>query len=264
VGTGSTGASVDENPRQAMTTSIMSVTDDVRNFFDDLLAEDASSPLKFPDDINFAFNEHNRHHMIHSPDVVVRPGGEDFGYGHWRETTPEAADNSAAARLKLHLKPANERLRLWRAAVASARIGERGRAKRFLPPAVSARPLIVFEIHVGKLGEEARRLRPFVIACDSDRLAEFKPGGRVTATRNHLLGHARLFLPVAWDAPAGGGGELAMEASRLPAKAAVDVWVDFPTSEIDNQIANLLLDREVGLYVCLGGNAAISKRPVNA
>jgi hypothetical protein len=250
---------MDENPPAGYDNSIMSVTDDVKELFDDLLAEDASSPLRFPDDINFAFNEHNRHHLIHSPDVVVRPGGEDFGYGHWRETTPEAADNSAAARLKLHLKPANERLRLGEPLWLRLELVNEGE-QTVLAPSRLGTAFDCVEIHVGKLGEEARRLRPFVIACDSDRLAEFKPGGRVTATETiywdthgfffQSPGMHRLEVEVSWR----DGGQ------PFAAKAAVDVWVDFPTSEIDNRIAALLLDREVGIYVALGGNARHLKK----
>lgn len=36
----------------------------------------------FPDDISLSFNKHNRHHLIHFPDPVVRPGGMTFMEGH--------------------------------------------------------------------------------------------------------------------------------------------------------------------------------------
>ena len=48
-----------------------------------------TGPGVFPDDINLAFNDHVRHHLVHFPDISVRPGGMTFGSGH-SSTVPEA------------------------------------------------------------------------------------------------------------------------------------------------------------------------------
>ena len=42
-------------------------------------------------DIHLGFNDHVRHHLVHFPDPVVRPGGMSFGTGH--NTTVPQTDN---------------------------------------------------------------------------------------------------------------------------------------------------------------------------
>jgi hypothetical protein len=75
-------------------------------------------PGVFPDDINLAFNEHVRHHLVHFPDIAVRPGGMTFGPGHGL-TVPEADRYYFTAQeLKLQLTPSETHLELWGAAAA--------------------------------------------------------------------------------------------------------------------------------------------------
>lgn len=66
--------------------SIMTTTPEVADY----LANPTSRPPGvFPDDIDLRFNAHVRHHLIHFPDPVVRPGGMDFQAGH-NTKVPEA------------------------------------------------------------------------------------------------------------------------------------------------------------------------------
>ena len=58
--------------------SIMTTTPDVADF----LAGPAPPPGVFPDDISLKFNSHVKHHLVHFPDPVVRPGGMGFEAGH--------------------------------------------------------------------------------------------------------------------------------------------------------------------------------------
>ncbi|HKU75286.1 MAG TPA: hypothetical protein VJR02_15355 [Pyrinomonadaceae bacterium] len=55
-------------------TTIMNQTGDVMMF--------ANTVNTFPGNITFAFDEHNRTSLIHSPDPQVRPGWKRFGFGH--------------------------------------------------------------------------------------------------------------------------------------------------------------------------------------
>lgn len=55
-------------------TTIMNQTGDVMMF--------ANAANTFPGNITFAFDEHNRTSLIHSPDPQVRPGWKRFGFGH--------------------------------------------------------------------------------------------------------------------------------------------------------------------------------------
>lgn len=55
-------------------TTIMNQTGDVMMF--------ANNVNTFPGNITFAFDEHNRTSLVHSPDPQVRPGWKRFGFGH--------------------------------------------------------------------------------------------------------------------------------------------------------------------------------------
>lgn len=55
-------------------TTIMNQTGDVMGF--------ATSTNPYPGNITFAFDEHNRTSLIHSPDPQVAPGWKRFGWGH--------------------------------------------------------------------------------------------------------------------------------------------------------------------------------------
>ncbi|MDT0180579.1 hypothetical protein Q9S36_10240 [Microbacterium sp. ARD31] len=55
-------------------TEIMNQTGDVMGF--------ASSSNTYPGNATFAFSEHDRLSLIHSPDPQVRPGWKNFGWGH--------------------------------------------------------------------------------------------------------------------------------------------------------------------------------------
>ena len=62
-------------------------------------------PGIFPDNIKLEFNDHVTHHLVHFPDIVVRPGGMTFGSGH-SSPVPEADRYFfAAEQLELTLEP---------------------------------------------------------------------------------------------------------------------------------------------------------------
>lgn len=73
-------------------TSIMNQTGDVMGFSTE------SSP--YPHNINFAFDEHNRTSLIHSPDPQVRPGWKRFGTGHGSLSSGVAEPIDAAGFLR--------------------------------------------------------------------------------------------------------------------------------------------------------------------
>ncbi len=41
-------------------------------------------------------------------------------------------------------------------------------------------------------------------------------------------------------------------------KATLDVWVDYPVSEADNEVAALLMHEQVGMFVALGGGSHLT------
>ena len=101
-----------------------------------------------------------------------------------------------------------------------------------------------------------RAVRPFVIACEHGQV------GRARAGRQRV-GDDRVFWSTsgfAFDRP----GALPRQRrghlvrARRPgatSKVRVEVFVDYPTSEADNDAAGLVMHAEVGKWVALGGEA---------
>src|SRR5262249_29108038 len=73
------------------------------------------APGVFPTDIHLGFNEHVRHHLIHFPDPVVRPGGMSFGTGHSPSLVPQSDVDRfycEPEQLTLTLAPHSRRIKL--------------------------------------------------------------------------------------------------------------------------------------------------------
>lgn len=215
----------------------------------------------YPDDINFAFNAHNRHHLIHAPDVVVRPGGEDFTFGHGGGFAPEAQDDAKARGIALRVAASDERLQLGQPLIVKVELVNGG-AKPVSVPAIFGTDLHNVSIVVRRAGREERRIRSFVLICHEDLYRDLAPGKSITWEE-----------VVYWDRngvvfPDPGRYVVSVEArwfergQPLAAEAFSDVWVDYPLTEKDNAVAAALLDDEVGKYVALGGNAVHLKRAV--
>jgi hypothetical protein len=235
--------------------SIMSQSGPVRNVI-------LNRSGTYPDDINFAFNDHNRHHMIHFPDVVVRPGGEDFEFGHLGIFAPEAQDRATERGFKLESGAADLRLKLGQPLVLQLEIVNGGRETATVPTKFGTAFRNV-EIIVARPGVSERYFRSFVMVCHAEEWRQVAPGKAVAWEEvvywdsNGVIfptpGLYRVTAQARWID--GDGAPLAVEASH-------DVWVDFPVSDRDNAIAAALLDPEVGKYVALGGNAVHLKAAV--
>ena len=215
----------------------------------------------YPDDINFAFNAHNTHHLIHAPDVVVRPGGEDFMFGHVGTFAPEAQDDAKDRGVALRVAASDGRLKLGQPLVVKVELVNGG-AKPVSVPAIFGTKLHNVSIVVRRAGREERRIRSFVLICHEELYRDLAPGKSITWEE-----------VVYWDRngvvfPDPGPYAVSVEArwfesgQPLAAEASSDVWVDYPLTEKENAVAAALLDDEVGKYVALGGNAVHLKRAV--
>ena len=98
-------------------------------------------------------------------------------------------------------------------------------------------------------------MAPFVVVCDASVLTDLEPGE--TRSAEHQLfwstqgfafdspGRHRVQLSVAWQA-----GDV-----KLGAIAALEVLVDYPVTERDNDVIAQMMHPEVGKFVALGGHA---------
>jgi len=216
----------------------------------------------YPNDINFGFNEHTRHHLIHFPDVVVRPGGEDFEFGHAAGVAPEAADNADAAGLKLEITASSNRIKLGEPLMLRIELKNNGKQSIQVPKNIGT-AFHVAEITVNKKGEQPRLFRSFVIACDSQDYIALRPGSSVLSdeiihwdSKGFLFRSPGMYVVTAvvkWE-----------EFRKVfAARASADISVDYPVDDRDNPMASLLMNDEVGKYVALGGNAIHLKEAVS-
>ena len=216
----------------------------------------------YPDDINFRFNEHTRHHLIHFPDVVVRPGGEDFQFGHSAGFAPEAADNADAAGLKLQLTVSSDRLKLGEPLMLRIELKNNGKESVHVPRNIGT-AFHVAEIAINKHGEQPRPFRSFVILCDGHDYIALKPESSVGSdeliywdSKGFLFRSPGMYavnVVVKWEE----------FRTAFAVTASANVWVDYPVDDRDNHIASLLMNDEVGKYVALGGNATHLKEAVS-
>jgi hypothetical protein len=206
----------------------------------------------FPDDINLAFNEHVRHHLVHFPDPVVRPGGMTFGTGH-SSSVPEAD--------RYYFEP--DELALELAATESRiELGE-PLALRWTLTNASRQPLPV----PSDIGIEAQHA--FITVTDPRGRAKLMPsfvirtdnvGIRMLEPDEHLEAQTRVYWSprgFAFEEPGKYSVEVRMvwtaHGTPFGVRASTDVWVNYPRADEDNEAAAALLHPDVGKYVALGG-----------
>lgn len=211
-------------------------------------------PGVFPDDIALRFNDHVRHHLIHFPDIVVRPGGMTFGSGH-NSTVPEADRYYfPAEQLELLLNPAFTQIELGEPLPLAWELINH--ANDPIPVPTDLRTEAYHSLITVTNPQGTAKLMPsFVIQTEQATIQPLEPGGtRSAETRVFWSTHGFAFempgkhtveLRVTWT----------YQGAPVGVRARTDVWVNFPLATADNDAAAVLLDPQVGMYVALGGGA---------
>lgn len=208
----------------------------------------------FPDDINLAFNDHVRHHLVHFPDIVVRPGGMTFGSGHG-STVPEADRYEFdPSELELRLQAAEGRIDLGEPLHVEWTLENHAEAPIPVPSDIGVEAQHAF-LSVTPPGAETKHMPSFVIRTDQVSITELDPGESLEA-ETHLFWSSKGFafetpgkhtvtLRIVWNA----------DGAPCGVSAKTDVWVNYPQAPDDNEAAALLLHPQVGMFVALGGDA---------
>jgi hypothetical protein len=231
--------------------SIMTTTPSVA----DVLGGPATgAPGVFPDQINLGFNDHVRHHLVHSPDIVVRPGGMTFGSGHV-STVPEADRYEfEPSELELRLQASEGRIDMGEPLRLEWTLENHAKAPIPVPSDIGVEAQHAF-LSVTMPGGETKRMPSFVIRTDQVAIIDLAPGDDVVA-QSHLYWSSNGF---AFETPGKHAVTLRIiwNADGVPCgvTASTDVWVNYPQTPADNEAAALLLHPQVGMYVALGGGA---------
>jgi hypothetical protein len=243
---------IHQEQETAADNSIMTTTPSVA---DVLGGPTTGAPGVFPDQINLAVNTTVRHHLNHMPDPVIRPGGWPFA-SWFGGNVPQASDRAhfAPSELELVVGCDAERLVLGQPLDLRWTMTNNSNQALYTPNDVSVEGLFA-SITVTDAEGRQEQVRPFVIACDTVKLAALAPGGSVSASTKLFWSSAGfaferpgryvVTVTVSWSAS---GVPVGLDGS-------VDVFVEYPTTDADNRAAALVLHPEVGKWVALGGGA---------
>lgn len=234
--------------------SIMTTTPSVA----DVLGGPATgTPGVFPTNINLGFNAHVRHHLIHFPDIVVRPGGMTFGSGH-SSTVPQADESRnyfSPSELELRLTPAVGRVELGEPLELQWELVNTSAMPIPTPTDIGVEAQHAF-INVIDPNGVSKPMASFVIRTDEVKIDALEPQKSLTAA-TRVFWSARSGF--AFDKPGRHTIEVrilwGVAQAPLGVKASTDVWVNYPQSVTDSDAAETLLHPDVGMYVALGGGA---------
>jgi hypothetical protein len=221
----------------------------------------------FPADINLDFNEHVRHHLQHLPDPIVRPGGMTFTAGHNGIPVPSADESEGPQEpiehpsLKLTLRAQKQRVKLGEPLALSWDLTNIGDSPVSAPNFVGIEHDFS-ELSVVKPDGSTLDVAPFVIVCDASQLSDLNPG-ETRSARYQLFwstqgfsfsspGKHTVTLDTSWQS-----GDI-----KIGATDSIEILVDYPVTERDNDIIAQMLNPEVGKFVALGGHAYHLKEAV--
>ncbi|KQV11924.1 hypothetical protein [Kitasatospora sp. Root107] len=230
--------------------SIMTPTDAVA---DVLGGPDTGAPGVFPDQINLGFNPTVRNHLAHMPDPVVRPGGWPFD--SWRPAgAPQASDRALfhGDELRFEVGAETDRVPLGAPVTVSWKLTNASDVELMVPSDLGMEALFA-TMSCRDESREERAVRPVVISCDEAKLAPLAPGASLEESHRVFWssegfaldrpGRHTVTVTVGWSA---GGVPVGVTGS-------CEIWVDWPTSDLENRDAALVLHPEVGRWVALDG-----------
>ena len=232
-------------------TTIMNQTGDVMG--------QATAGNLYPDNATFAFSDHNRTSLIHSPDPQVAPGWKPFGWGHGSlfSGTPSPVDVIGLVQAEsggdgIHLDievPANA----VRGEFITARVTVTNRSASSVPMS-SALNLAEGDLEIGVTTPAGRDLvlRDVVQVCGEPQEIELAAGESLTRTVQLFYGNNGHVFDEA--------GRYELRARFVP-DAGVETTVDSdvvsttlrePASDDEREMADLSMDADVGLSFALG------------
>ncbi|GAA3573817.1 hypothetical protein GCM10022419_063550 [Nonomuraea rosea] len=207
-------------------------------------------PGKFPDEIKMEFSPTVARHLKHLPDPAVRPGAMEF-FGA-AVSAPEPADMDWPDTLELVVSPAKEQVSLGEPVSLSWTLTNRGGSAVTVPASLDVSSLIA-RVSVTDPANGITFMRPADLsACPSTRFEPLAPGASASGSTTlywgtdgfafTMPGRHRVEVIVMWP---GDGVPQAVSGTA-------GVFVVYPTTSADNDLADLLLDPDVGKAVALG------------
>jgi hypothetical protein len=207
----------------------------------------------FPNQINLAFNATVKKHLRHLPDPAVRPGAMDF-FGS-AIAAPEAADVVWLDAADLTLTLSSDHVSLGEPVDLGYELTNRGEVPLPAPDRLDVESLTA-RVSVTDPSGLLTFMRPGVVdSCPTSRVRDLEPDDSITGSTVLFWGREGF----AFSVPGRHRVEVILlwyiAGVPVAVSAAQDVYVAYPTTPEDNEVAALLLDPEVG--------AAIAARDVS-
>lgn len=208
----------------------------------------------FPDDINLGFNPTVKKHLRHLPDPAVRPGAMDF-FGS-AVSAPEAADVAWLDTAEVTLDFSTRTPALGEPVELSFHLNNAAAVPLPVPATLDTESMTV-RINVTDPSGRITFLRPErVNSCPRVTLEELAPGESVSGTVTLFWGRDGF----AFEAPGRHAVQVILlwNVAGVPAGASAEqeLFVRYPTSDEDNDVAALFLDPSVGVAIATGTLAA--------
>ena len=204
----------------------------------------------FPNEINLAFNATVKKHLRHLPDPAVRPGAMDF-FGS-AIAAPEAADVTWLDAADVTLNLSSDRVSLGEPIDLTFELTNHGEVPLPAPDRLDVESLTA-RVSVTDPSGILTFMRPAVVdSCPTVRVKELEPSDSVSGSTVLYWGREGF----AFSVPGRHRVEVILlwyiAGVPVATSAAQDVYVAYPTTPEDNEIAALLLDPEVGAAVAAG------------
>ncbi len=198
----------------------------------------------FPDGINLAFNDTVKRHLRHLPDPAVRPGAMDF-FGS-AIAAPEAADVAWPETLNVTVTPSADQVVLGEPIDLEYRLTNNGASAVPVPETLDVDSLTVRVNVTDPSGRITFMRPPNVSSCPSLELIELEPGKSIEGRMQLFWGKEGF----AFETPGRHVVEVIIlwnvAGVHVGASGLQPVFVGYPVSKTDNDMAALLLDPEVG------------------
>jgi hypothetical protein len=204
----------------------------------------------FPDDIDLCFNARVTKHLRHLPDPAVRPGAMNF-FG-FAIAAPEAADVAWLDPMELLLDVSSERVALGEPVTLSFQLTNRGKVPIPAPAEPDVESATVRVSVTDRSGRITFMRPPEIHSCPRITIVELPPNASVTGTTTLFWG----LDGFAFETPGRHTVEVILlwDLAGVPVAASGerDVFVSYPISNEENEVAALMLDPEVGAAVAVG------------
>jgi len=166
--------------------SIMTTTPSVA---DVLGSATTGAPGVFPTNINLGFNEHCRHHLIHFPDPVVRPGGMNWTAGHpsLGGTFAPQADGGRifvpAESILLTIKTQTDRVKLGEPLLMAWEVLNKTDEDFHMPNDIGLN-IDYTQVSVTDSDGNVVDIPTFVLECEHSSIKKLLPGKKIAAATN--------------------------------------------------------------------------------